>query len=249
MARAVRKAGQVRRRDLCGAAPLIEPAEGIQANELRLGLGDRPGRDLRGPGERRLGVAGAQVGSGRVVRVVGRQARVLAVKRLEHRRGLGPLRLIGLRQRGQVTGRGPLLGRRRHARGGLQKTGLRRRPALLAVVDRRFPRQRPLKEGLEPPRLERDRFRLPRRLAPLRALTRLSRLLGFLGFLRRLRLLDLLDRLGLVGLFGLVGCLGLFGSRRRGLGLLFIGIRVRGRSRRAPASGGHGGEADDDRRR
>ncbi len=120
----------------------VERAQRVDADQIGLGLGDAPLGHLAGPLERAGVVAAPQPAAGGVVGVVGGELRVAVVELLEQLPGVGPVRLVGARQRQHVGRRQPLvaaarerLQRPREPRLGAapsRRCGSSRRPALAA---------------------------------------------------------------------------------------------------------------------
>jgi len=149
--------------------PAEERAQRVDADELRLGLGDGPPRHPLRPLDRAGGVPAPQPAAGGVVGVIRGQSRVALEQLLEQLAGVRPLGLVGAREGQHVGGGEPLLAPARQRADRLGETGLGRRPVLAAEGLRRLPRGGVLEERLQPAAIEGDRLtpRLRGRHGPL----------------------------------------------------------------------------------
>ena len=138
--------------------PAIERAQRIDADQIGLGLGDAPLRHLAGPLDRAGVVAAPQPAAGGVVGVVRRQLRVAVVELLEQLARVGPVGLVGPRQRQQVGRRQPLVPVARQRLQRAREARLGAAPVVAAELLGGRLGGAVLEERLQPVAVERDRF-------------------------------------------------------------------------------------------
>ena len=125
---------------------------------IGLGLGDAPLRHLAGPFDRARVVAPPQPAAGGVVGVVGRQPRIAVVELFEQLPGVGPVRLVGARQRQEVGRRQPLVAAAWERLQRAHEPRLGAAPVLAAELFGGRLGGAVLEEWLQPVAVERDRL-------------------------------------------------------------------------------------------